>query len=358
HALWRFVEDKSWGWAIWLGVLVGLLHAIRETVVLVLIAAGLALLVSLWHESTSHLKWLRSKEGVLHLSLVVLCSIIVSVFFYSGFFTNWQGSLDSVLTYFRYETEPGHEKPWYYYLGLILGEQSRVGYLGQFWLFVLGIAGIWKAFLEKDSQPERKTFYRYIAVYTFATTILYSVIAYKTPWLMLNLLIGWILLSGIGWVYLWQRFASVIVRAILVVVLLASLGHSVRQSWLLGFRFSADPRNPFVYSHTSPDLLNIVDRIEILSQLHPDGKSMRIDIAGVEYWPLPWYLRDYAAVGYWQEYPEDSTAPVQIYSFAAGEELPEVDEDTYITELRGLRDGVFLFICIENELWERQFQNE
>jgi len=173
----------------------------------------------------------------------------------------------------------------------------------------------------------------------------------------LNFLVCWILLAGMGWVYLWGKLRSILVHAILVVVLLFSLGHSLRQTWLLSFRFSADPRNPFVYSHTSPDLLNLVERIERLSQLHPDGKDMRIDIAGMEYWPLPWYLREYPNVGYWEQLPEGSEAVIQVFSFLGDQEVPELDETAYMSELRGLRESVFLLIFIEMELWDKQFPN-
>ncbi|MCB1124237.1 MAG: TIGR03663 family protein, partial [Verrucomicrobiae bacterium] len=355
YYLWRFVEEKRMSLAIMTGLLVGLLHAVRETVVLVGFAAIVAVAVS-WTDRRKELgRWLISREGLLQLATALAAAIFVSVVFYSEFFTHWQGVLDSVLTYFKYSTEAGHEKPWYYYLGLILGERTPVSYFGQAWLLVLGVAGIWQAFFEKKIDADHVPFFRYITVYTLVTTVLYSIIAYKTPWLMLNFLIGWILLAAVGWVYLWSRFRSVIVHVILVVVLIASLGHSLRQTWLLSFRYSADPRNPFVYSHTSPDLINLVNRLETLSLLHPDGKSMRIDITGSEYWPLPWYLRDFKAVGYWQSWQEDSEAPVQIFSFGADDPVPELDPDKYISELRGLRDGVFLLIYIEKDLWDRQF---
>jgi uncharacterized protein (TIGR03663 family) len=357
YCLWKLFDEKSWRFAVWTGILAGLLHAVRETVVLVLLAAALALLISFGRDWRNQLAWLTSTEGLQRLGLSAICAIVVSVLFYSAFFTYWQGPIDSILTYFNYETQSGHEKPWYYYLGLILGEKSVVGYWGQCWILMFGAAGLWLAFVEKQSDAERVPFFRFIAAYTLVTTVLYSMISYKTPWLMLNFLVGWILLAGMGWVYLWGKLRSVVLHAVLIIVLLGSLGHSIRQSWLLGFRYSANPRNPYVYSHTSPDLLNLVERIEVLSALHPDGKAMRIDIAGTEYWPLPWYLRAYTNVGYWPELPEDSDASVQVFSFSGDEEVPERDEDLFMTELRGLRDGVFLLIFIENELWDQQFPN-
>lgn len=358
YYLWRFVDEQRFSLAVMTGVLAGLLHAVRETVVLVGFAALVAVAVALFDRREELRRWLLSRDGLLQLSVAFLAAVFVSVLFYSAFFTYWQGPVDSILTYFTYSTEAGHEKPWYYYLGLLLGERNPVSYFGQAWLLMLGLAGLWQAFVEKEKHPDRRPFFRYLAVYTLVTTALYSFIAYKTPWLILNFLVGWILLAAVGWVFLWSRFRSAWVHFVLMVVLIASLGHSLRQTWLLCFRFSADPRNPYVYSHTSPDLLNLVNRLETLALLHPDGKSMRIDISGPEYWPLPWYLREFNAVGYWRNWQEASGAPVQIFSFSGDDPVPELDPDRFISELRGLREGVLLLIFIEKTLWERQFTED
>ncbi|MDA1065304.1 MAG: TIGR03663 family protein [Verrucomicrobia bacterium] len=356
--LWRFWEEKSWKSAVWAGMFAGLLHAVRETVVLVLLAAVIGLLVSFGRDWRLHLKWVISKEGVSRVGVFFVSAVVVSILFYSAFFTHFQGVLDSILTFFTYKTEEGHEKPWYYYLGLIIGEKSRIGYLGQVWVLLFALAGCWQAFFDKIWESQRLPFLRFIAAYTLTSTVLYSLIPYKTPWLMINFLVGWVVLAGVGWVYLWSRYQNNLIRGVLVILLLGSMAHSVRQSWLLSFRFSSDSRNPFVYSHTSADLIKLVDRIEILSKLHLDGNMIRIDVAGTEYWPLPWYLRDYPRIGYWSELPSNSAAPIKILSFSGEEEVPEFDEDKFISELRGLREGVFLLMFIEKGLWERQFPSE
>lgn len=356
--LWRFWLERSWKTAIWAGVWVGVLHAIRETVVLVLFAAAIGLIVSMGRDWQKHFKWLLSKDGFSKVGVILLSGALVSIVFYSAFFTYFQGVIDSVLTYFTYEKDLAHDKPWFYYLGLIIGEKTRVGYLGQAWILILAAAAFWRLFADRNTDPERRTFFRFIAGYTVATTLVYSAIAYKTPWLMLNFLVGWVLLAGIGWSFLWTRFSHVAVRVVLVVVVAFCFMNSLRQSSLLNFRFSADPRNPFVYSHTSPDLVKLVDRIELLASLNIEGEGMRIDIAGTEYWPLPWYLREFSRVGYWAELPADSEAKIRLFSFQGEETVPELDPDVYISELRGLRDGVFVLMFIENELWEKQFEDK
>ncbi|MBC9890500.1 MAG: hypothetical protein F7B06_11820 [Opitutae bacterium] len=77
-----------------------------------------------------------------------------------------------------------------------------------------------------------------------------------------------------------------------------------------------------------------------------------------EYWPLPWYLRNFSAVGYWETPPPQSNAPIRIYSLSDAEGIARIDEASYITEMRGLRDGVLLLVAVEKNLWERQFRTE
>lgn len=134
--------------------------------------------------------------------------------------------------------------------------------------------------------------------------------------------------------------------------------HSLRQASLLSFRFSADPRNPFVYSQTSQDFVKLVDRIDRLQELDESGVGMRIDVGGLEYWPLPWYLREYTGVGYWTELPAESDAKIRLYSFSGDVDVPEMSPELYTTELRGLREGVFVLMFVENSLWERQFEDQ
>ena len=33
-----------------------------------------------------------------------------------------------------------------------------------------------------------------------------------------------------------------------------------------------------------------------------------------DYWPLPWYFRKFDRVGWWNELPEDSFAPLMVVS--------------------------------------------
>ena len=137
-------------------------------------------------------------------------------------------------------------------------------------------------------------------------TAIYSVIPYKTPWCLLSFLSAMILLAGVGVTFLFGLFRGNVARLILLVLLIGAGWNLARQAWATNFKYYADPRNPYVYAHTSYDFLNLVKRVESVSLVHPQGKKMLIAVVASpnETWPLPWYLRAYPATGYWQNAAE------------------------------------------------------
>ena len=79
------------------------------------------------------------------------------------------------------------------------------------------------------------------------------------------------------------------------------------QSQQLNTTFCVDVRNPYVYAHTSPNFMRLVDRVGHIAAVHPDGDDMLINVYNPDgdCWPLPWYLRRYPRVNY---YPKDFDA--------------------------------------------------
>jgi predicted membrane-bound mannosyltransferase len=49
------------------------------------------------------------------------------------------------------------------------------------------------------------------------------------------------------------------------------------------------------------DVFAIVNRIRQVAIFHPEGKKVYIQVicSNHDYWPLPWYLRDFKNVGWW-----------------------------------------------------------
>ena len=91
-------------------------------------------------------------------------------------------------------------------------------------------------------------------------------------------------------------------------LLVAAAAHLGWQAFSGSFRFAADPRNPYVYAHTGTDVFEIVGRLKDLARAHPDGPSMPVQVISREnLWPLPWYLRGFSSVAWWNGVSE--TAP-------------------------------------------------
>src|SRR5207249_2201774 len=144
-------------------------------------------------------------------------------------------------------------------------------------------------------------------------------ISYKTPWCMISFLQGMIMLAGFGAVTLLRAAPNKSARIVVGLLLAACAWNLGWQAWRASFKFSADPRNPYVYSQTSPDLLNLVRRVEQIAAVSPDRQNTLIKVIAPpdSTWPLPWYFRKYDRVGYWtrvQDVPDDVDAPIIIVS--------------------------------------------
>jgi hypothetical protein len=61
-------------------------------------------------------------------------------------------------------------------------------------------------------------------------------------------------------------------------------------------------------------VFEIVARVKQLARAHPDGSSLPLQIISREnLWPLPWYLREFSHVGWWNGVPKEArNAPVIV----------------------------------------------
>jgi uncharacterized protein (TIGR03663 family) len=306
----RYFQTRQPVWALLTGIFLGLMHATKETCI---IAFGAILLASgfIWltyfrkSEKPKNLfKWLSPT----HFLLVVTSGLLVSILFYSSFLSNLPGIVDSLKTYTTYfnraGTNPSHQHPWYYYLqilGLFRNAQ------GPFWsealILILAVVGMTVSLSKKPPYWLNPHLARFLAVYSIVMTVIYSAIPYKTPWSMLGFYQGLMVMAGIGTAVILKlppgRWQKKLVRGLIAIGCFLL----VIQAWLANFKYEANPVNPYVYAHTSPDIFEIVNRIEDVAVASPVGKEIYIEVIcpGGDYWPLPWYLRNYPNVGWWQE---------------------------------------------------------
>lgn len=195
---------------------------------------------------------------------------------------------------------------------------------------------------------------RFLGVYTVLMTAAYSVMPYKTPWSMLSFLHGMVLLAGVGTDVIVSRLRGPRARAAVGLVLIAAAGHLAWQAYRASFPLSSDPRNPYVYAQTSPDVYRMAQRVDDVSRLHPHGPgmTMKVVVSPADYWPLPWYLRRFPETGYWHGPPENADAPVVITSTGLQPEVGARLRQRYQVEYYGLRPGVLLAMYIRQDLWD------
>lgn len=196
---WRCAQTHSSGWSLLTGAAVGLMFATKETFVISVAAAGLALLLTLWWTMPKPVS-VRAFLRLFHARDILLgltAAFLVWLLFFSSFFTNFAGLLDSVRTYFpwlkRAAGHSPHLHPWYFYL-------QRLAWFhpvkGPAWSegLILGLALVGAVI----SFAGRKPLLRFLALYTIILTAAYSAISYKTPWCLLNFFLGMILLAGVA----------------------------------------------------------------------------------------------------------------------------------------------------------------
>jgi uncharacterized protein (TIGR03663 family) len=307
--------------AVATGAAVGFMLATKETAVVALVSMLLsAALVRLADRRRGETPppvrgTVRGRDAL----LALLAAALVAGAFFSSFLAHPGGIVDSIRAYGFYIDRAGtasrHFHPWHYYLGLLFHFPARGT---PFWTeglvlllaLVGGVAG-WRGRGVPGADPRAQ---RFLGLYTLLMVVLYSAVPYKTPWCLLGFLHGMVLLAGAGAVLVVRAARSRATRVVVAVLLLAGVTHLAGQAAAGSFGFAADPRNPYVYAQTGPDVLAIAGRVNDLAATHPDGPAMTVQVVSREnLWPLPWYLRGLTAVQWWNGVSDDApVAPVVL----------------------------------------------
>jgi hypothetical protein len=231
-------------------------------------------------------------------------------------------------------------------------------------IFGLGILGCIATVRKKLPKKCDPGLARFILFYTLLLTTAYSMIPYKTPWCILTFLHGWILLAGIGTASLLNccddritiRSAVILARLLVVALLAYPVYATYRLADRTVYRYAADYRNPYVYAHTAPDFMNLINRIEDLVKVSPAGRNMYIQVISKpdSTWPLPFYLREFPNIGYWTDAARvpGSVKPSMVVTAPDF----ETNQDEFLTEFYGLRADTLLALHIDRELWNTFIQ--
>jgi uncharacterized protein (TIGR03663 family) len=354
----RYVEKPGVGAALWAGLAAGLAMATKETWMITLPAATVACVVA------NRQGW-SFRPHVRHLAAALFAALLVACVFYSSFFTNPSGVLgwiESFPVYGQRGLGGGrHVQPWFYYLH-VLGFWRSGGLLfTEAFVLLLGVVGVVLAVrirLKPDSTSDACFWPQAIAVYAILTTLVFSAIPYKTPWNLVPFYTAVVVLAGYGAGQLVALTQRPVLRTALIGLFILGTWHLATEAWRADVRYAADPRNPYVYAHTSTDFLRLPERISTLAALHPDGPRTLVKVLAGPYeqWPLPWYLRKLERVGYWSSAPDAAPlddAPLLVASEDNAAAVDAALGDRYVSEFYGLRPGALLTLYVERGLWER-----
>jgi uncharacterized protein (TIGR03663 family) len=128
------------------------------------------------------------------------------------------------------------------------------------------------------------------------------------------------------------------------------------QMYQINFVHYDDDQYPYVYAHTKRPMLTMVDQIDRISKRIGTGTDTGIALVSPDYWPLPWYLRDYKKVGYYQQIVP-TNEPLIIGSMAQEEQLKTTYGDRYVLVPSAsdegaypLRPGVDLLLYVRKDV--------
>lgn len=339
------------------GFLLGLMFATKETFAISVIAwTGAAALLALENRRSIQRAELRSWLPPLIVAL--LAFILTAGFFYTDSFRHPRGMIDAVRTFFVYETGEGHDKPFGWYLQLLMVPQKS----GGLWWFgtPLALLALWAfaATFRKTNKPDpSRPFVRFIAYAAAGHFLIYSIIAYKTPWLACLPWAHVCLLAGFSVTGILKQ--GLIPKIALAAIAGFCLVTQFQQACAATGRLSSDERNPFAYVPTRRDIEKLEPWIGELRAVSPAGSLDSVAVVGSGYWPLPWYLRSFEKIGYWIEPPPDlPTFPLVFAMPEAEGAVKHVLATTHVELPRGLRANVPIIVYVRNDIWKRWMETE
>jgi len=271
--------------------------------------------------------------------------ITVNVLFYSSFFTNYPKGVSDAMQTLRFWSHRTHEHehPWYQYIQWLIQEESVLMILGGLGALI----AVWRA---------NNRLAVFLSLWSFGLLAAYSLVGYKTPWISLNFIVPLALTSGYTLEVAYQKLRAFGQRWLFILLAVLIAAPCTYQMYELNFVHYDDDAYPYVYAHTRRELHAMLDEIDKVSKRMGTGTDTGIAIVSPDYWPLPWYLRDYKKVGYYQQIVA-TTEPIIIGSTAQEEQLKQTYGDRYVLVPSGkedssyaLRPGVDLLLYVRKDV--------
>lgn len=221
-------------------------------------------------------------------------ALIVLIFFYSGNFLNFSGIPDFFRAYLKwFQTGTGaggHEKTDY--------QLGNFAFLNWYWVSLMvryewpSLLGLLFALRLAWPAP---AMVRWLGIYAVGVLMAYSIVPYKTPWCIISILWPFALLFGAA---VEELQALPRMRIAVAAIAAALLLWSLILTLSLNFRHCTDPKEPYVYVQTMPEISVITAPLLGMAVRDPRNHALSGEILLESYYPLPWILGDFTRVGY------------------------------------------------------------
>jgi uncharacterized protein (TIGR03663 family) len=199
---------------------------------------------------------------------------------------------------------------------------------------------------------QKEVFTAFLLYWSVMALLIYSYAGEKIPWLSVHVALPLILLAGkfMG-EFLNSPFFQRHLKYFLICLLLA-LAFTLHTTIYANFYYNANPIERLVYTHTSPEVVKMVDKIEEVSFKFGKGKDTPLAVQGIAVWPLSWYLREYRNWYYPGDIKTALDRPIIIIDWVSREQYKELLQDYFEIHVK-LREW---WIPGENPTW-RQLWN-
>ena len=185
--------------------------------------------------------------------------------------------------------------------------------------------------------PAQNREMRWLCLYGLASFTAYSLIPYKTPWCIINLL--WPFFFILGQVA--ENFARSTDRRLVYAVGLLLAWTPLRDCWSLNFRRPSFDGELYAYVHTHPDIAKLLNAVRTLTREDPLQRQMH-GLVLTEAFPLTWELNEFPNITYLAEDATVEDYDADFVLLPAQRELEFEDRvfGIYFKESCRLRNGL------------------
>ncbi len=280
-------KEKSLDSVWWMALATVVMIATKETFFVFLgtwaIAVACVAVTENYIQKTTEPKSIEPPPDAQHWVAIVLVAGVILIGLFTGFYIYMRGAVD-MLTGLQIWTntgsgaKTGHEKPMMYWVELLTRYE---------WPCLVGLAASPFIYFSRKANRALKT----LVIAGFGSWLAYTLIPYKTPWLIMNF--AWLLAFSAGAVIarvmpsikIWPGL-----RTGFAVATLGTIVFSFTTMLRLNFRDYTKVGEPYVYVQSTIQFKTVTDALYAHAKKVPQDFNMRIYVMNRDPWPMPYTL--------------------------------------------------------------------